>query len=63
MDAGGFNWLMMTGIGAVILFAVILFATIRNRSSRVDRETTEIATHRLYQEEDAAHRGEDNRVP
>ncbi len=33
MDAGGFNWLMMTGIGAIILFAVILFATIRNRSA------------------------------
>lgn len=63
MDFGAFNWVMMTGVGVAILFGVLLFARIRNQKSDVSKERTEAATHRLYQEEEAAHRGEGNNVP
>lgn len=63
MDLGGLNWALMTIVGALVLGGVILWAALRNRSSRATREDSERATHRLYEEEDRAHRGEDQNVP
>jgi len=63
MDFGAFNWVLITGVGVAILFGVLLFARIKNQKSDVPKERTEAATHRLYQEEEAAHRGEGNNVP
>jgi hypothetical protein len=54
---GGFEWSLLTILGPILLFAVILWATLKNRKpSPGEIERTEAATHELYQEEDAAHR-------
>ena len=63
MDLGGLNWALMTIVGAALLGGVIIFAALRNRTSRGRRDESERATHRLYDEEDRAHRGEGNDVP
>lgn len=63
MDFGALNWVMLTGVGVAILFAVMLFARLSNKKSKEPIERTEAATHRLYQEEEAAHRNEGNNVP
>jgi protein-S-isoprenylcysteine O-methyltransferase Ste14 len=60
MDLGGLGWGLQTIIGGFLLFAVLLWAMLRNRKStpeEVDR--TERATRDLYREEDAAHRKDD----
>lgn len=56
MDQGGFDWTLMTIVGPVVLALVILFALLRNRSSKASKDRTEQATHRLYEEEEAARR-------
>ena len=57
MDWGSFNWSLLTIVGPILLFAAILYATLKNRKPKPgDVERTERATHELYQEEDAAHR-------
>ena len=54
---GAFEWSLLTILGPILLFAVILWATLKNRKPKAgDVERTERATHDLYQEEDAAHR-------
>ncbi len=63
MDLGGLNWGIMTILGPLLLVAVIAWAALRNRSSRRRRDETERSTRELYREEDAAHRGEDERTP
>ncbi|HEY0625640.1 MAG TPA: hypothetical protein VGD10_02795 [Allosphingosinicella sp.] len=63
MDLGGLGWGLQTIIGAFLLGAVILWAALRNRSSKATRDETEIATRELYKEEDRAHRHEDDNVP
>ena len=63
MDLGGFNWSMITIVGAAILGVVVLYATLRNRVSNQTRDESEAATHRLYQEEDRDHRGEGDGAP
>lgn len=63
MDFGGLNWALMTIVGAVVLAAVILWAALRNRTSSITREESERATHRVYEEEERAHHGEDQNVP
>jgi hypothetical protein len=61
MDAGGFNWSLLTIVGPALLAIVILWALLRNRgASRADRDRTEQATHRLYQEEEAERRDPDS---
>jgi hypothetical protein len=56
MDLGGLSWSLLTIVGPILLFAVILWATLKNRKSTPEEiERTEAATHELYQEEDAAH--------
>ncbi len=63
MDLGGGSWGIITIVGPLLLVAVLAWAMLRNRSSRARREGTEDSTRRLYKEEDAAHRGEDENVP
>jgi hypothetical protein len=56
MDLGGLSWSLLTIVGPILLFAAILWATLKNRKSTPKEiERTEQATHDLYQEEDAAH--------
>ena len=64
MGLGGLSWGLQTIIGGFLLFAVLLWAVLKNRkSSQAEIDRTEAATRELYREEDAAHRGEDNNVP
>ena len=63
MDLGGGSWGIITIVGPLLLVVVILWAALRNRSSRARRDQTERSTRELYQEEDAAHRGEGDNVP
>ncbi len=61
MDLGGFSWGLQTIVGGFLLFAVLLWATLRNRkSSEADVERTEQATRELYKEEDAAHKDDNS---
>jgi nitrogen fixation-related uncharacterized protein len=63
MDLGGANWAILNIVGPLILAAVLLWVFLRSRKSRETGEETEDATRRLYDEEDEAHRGEDDHVP
>ena len=63
MDFAGLNWATMTIVGVLILAAVMLWASSRNRSSKGRTEDTEAATRRVYEEEDREHRGESDHVP
>ncbi|MEA3015362.1 MAG: hypothetical protein QOI38_84 [Sphingomonadales bacterium] len=56
MDAGGFNWSLLTIVGPALLAVVILWALLRNRASRVSRERTEEGTRRVYEQEEAERR-------
>ncbi len=57
MDGGGFSWSLLTILGPILIFIVLLWAVLRNRKPKPgDIERTERATHELYREEDAAHR-------
>jgi len=64
MDLGGGSWAILNILGPLLLGAAILWALLRNRKSTPEeRERTEQATRDLYREEDAIHRGEDERAP
>ena len=63
MDFGGFNWALMTIVGALVLAAVIAWAAMRNRTSQPRNEDTEAATRRVYEEEEREHHGESDDVP
>jgi hypothetical protein len=63
MDFGGFNWSLLTIVGAIVLAVVIAWAALRNRSSRAEIDRSEQATHRVYEEEERAHHGESDNVP
>jgi hypothetical protein len=65
MDLGGGSWGIITIVAPLLLGAVILWALLRNRSKSrpEDIDRTERATRDLYREENAAHRGEDDKVP
>jgi lysylphosphatidylglycerol synthetase-like protein (DUF2156 family) len=54
MDLGGINIFFIEVVGAVILFAVMLWAVMRTRSKGKESSTerTERATHELYKEEE-----------
>jgi hypothetical protein len=57
MDAGAFSWSLLTIVGPILLFLVLLWAVLRNRKPKQeDIERTERATKELYREEDIAHR-------
>jgi len=57
MSQGGFDWTLLTIIGPALLAVVILWA------SRADKERTEQATHRLYEQEEAERRGSSEKGP
>jgi hypothetical protein len=59
MDLGGAGWGLQTIIGALVLAAVLLWAVIRNKSSKVDKDRTERKTRDLYDQEEAARRRDD----
>ena len=54
--------LMLMSISS-LLAVVVIWAALRNRSSKARRDETEAATRELYNEEDRAHRHEDEDVP
>jgi hypothetical protein len=57
MDGGGFSWSLLTIVGPILLFVVLVWVVIKNRKPRQDEiDRTERATRDLYREEDAAHR-------
>jgi hypothetical protein len=59
MDLGGAGWGLQTVVGALILAAVLLWAVMRNKSSRGERDRSEKATRDLYDQEEAARRRDD----
>jgi len=59
MDMGGLNWGIITILGPLTLAAVLLWALMRNRAARADPDTTERATHDVYDAEERARREED----
>ena len=63
MDAGGFNWTLLTIVGPIVLLLVIAWAVLRNRRSRASDAESEAATRRVYEEEDREHRHESDNVP
>lgn len=63
MDASGFNWTLLTIVGPALLAVVILWALLRNRSSKASRDRTEQATHSLYQQEEAERHGSSEKGP
>jgi hypothetical protein len=57
MDTGALSWSLLTIVGPLLIFIVVLWAVLKNRKSKPeDIERTERATRELYREEDAAHR-------
>jgi hypothetical protein len=57
MDLGGLSWGLITIVGGFLLFAVLLWAVLKNRNSTPqEMDRTEAATRELYREEDAAHK-------
>ncbi|WP_114954552.1 hypothetical protein [Sphingosinicella terrae] len=63
MDLGGFNWSLLTIVGAIVLAVVIAWAALRNRSSRAKIERSEEATRRVYEAEERAHGHESDKGP
>ena len=59
MDAGGFDWTLLTIVGPALLAVVVLWAVLRNRATRAEKGRTEEATHRLYEQEEAERRAPD----
>ncbi len=58
MDLGGINVFFMEVVGAVIFFALLVWAVMRTRSKgkETSNPTTERATHELYEEEERRRR-------
>lgn len=57
-------WALATIIGPILLVVVLAWAVLRNRAQHrpEDVARTEAATHRLYEQEDAADHARDERV-
>jgi hypothetical protein len=63
MDFGGLNWAILDIVGPLLLIAVIAWAILRNRRSKVSEERTERGTRRVYDEaEDVRTGGGDDAV-
>ena len=62
MDLGVAGWGLQWIIAAFILGAVVFWAVLRNRGTKVDPDITERATHDLYDQEEAARRRDDGEV-
>ena len=48
-------WNLVTLLGPIVLLAVIIWAVMRNKKSRIDQRTTEEGTRRVYEEEQRIH--------
>jgi hypothetical protein len=60
MDSGGWNWAIIDILLPAVLVIVLLWAILRNRSSRRSIDQTERATRDAYDREEEARRsGED----
>ena len=59
MDLGGLNWSIITIVGPLLLVVVLLWVVLRNRKEGPDTDTTERATHDVYDEEERQRREED----
>lgn len=62
MDFGAISWVVITGLGVVVLSLAVAIAAMRNRSSKAVIRKSEAATRDLYKEEDAATKGEGDGV-
>ena len=63
MDSGGWNWAIMDIVGPAILVVVIIWAIMRNRSSRRTIDESERGTRDVYREEEEKRRsGDDGRA-
>jgi hypothetical protein len=61
MDLGAAGWGLQTIIGAALFAAVLLWAVLRNRSSRRVREESERGTRDVYDRSEEVRRdGEDD---
>ena len=49
-------WGIATIVGPIVLLVLFIFVFLRNRSSKVSKETTERATKANYEAEDRAHK-------
>jgi hypothetical protein len=59
MDLGGAGWGLQTIIGGLLLFGVLLWAVLRNRSSRREVDRSERGTRRVYDESEQVRRDDD----
>ena len=57
-EGSDINYWNLIFIGAMILGAILLWATIRNRKSRISQDTTERGTRQNYAEEQRAHQND-----
>jgi hypothetical protein len=60
MDLGGLNWGMINIVGPLLLAAVLLWAFLRNRSSRRDVDRSERGTRDVYDESERVRRSGDD---
>jgi hypothetical protein len=60
MDSGGWNWAIMDILLPAILVIVLLWAILRNRTSRRSMDETERGTREVYREEEEARRSGDD---
>ena len=49
-------WGLATIVGPIVLLILFIYVIMRNRSSKVSKETTERATKANYEAEDRAHK-------
>jgi len=62
MDVGGAGWGLQTIVGGLLLVAVLLWAVLRNRSSRKDVDRSERGTRRVYDEAEEVRQSGDDEV-
>jgi hypothetical protein len=62
MDLGGAGWGLQTIIGGVLLFAVLLWAVLRNRNSKTPVDRTEAGSRQVYDEAEEVRRTGDDDV-
>lgn len=63
MNMDGLFWSVVTIAGPFVLAIVLLWAVLRNRTSRRQRDVTERATGRLYAAEDKSRDRADDAAP
>ena len=59
MDSGGWNWVLIAVVAAVLI-VVIVWAVLRNRPSQRSQDETERGTRDVYREEEERRRSGDD---